>query len=386
MHGVWIMNTKVNSTDPAGITGEAYHGVLLFLVSFGIVGNISVIVWRCFLRESRYSLLSALIISLAAADLLFCMHFLFQEVLLFRIVFIGDKGNHTFTNVDEAFCLSSTFTFFVSTNSAVLTTGGIAANTLFTLKGLQPRRAFILFITVCWIFSLSIASAATSTLSDFFESANASTWVMSSNSYSLRIAYGCMGDINMMLFPAIACSLNAAVTVSCIVLYGCVIRTVKSVDFKIENSGVRALQVRLTIIVLLNIVCWWPANVLYWYSYSRKKNVFNGELGPKASEPTLLCAALVSAANPIIYTIASRKFFRCLCCKPHSGQSSDPLIVHNDMDKACCCKLFGRRKSDVGRIRYLATETNETEKSSLFPETDIKVQMEITLGFTDSSD
>ena len=101
---------KINGTESVvGVTGGAYHGVLLFLVSFGIVANISVIVWRCSVKESRYSLVSALIVSLATADLLYCIHFLLQETLLFPIAFSGENGNRTFTDVDETVCLTSTF-------------------------------------------------------------------------------------------------------------------------------------------------------------------------------------------------------------------------------------------------------------------------------------
>ena len=378
---------KINGTESVvGVTGGAYHGVLLFLVSFGIVGNISVIVWRCSVKEARFSLLSVLIVSLATADLLYCIHFLFQEVLLFPIAFSGENGNRTFTDVDESLCLTSTFMFFLSCNLAVLTAVGIAANTLLILKGNQRSHTLVLFMVLCWILSFSVAAAATWKLKEFFDKNHSSSWILSSDSFSLRIIYGCMGDVNMMLFPVIGCSLNAAATVVCIIIYGCVVRTLQKVRFGVENSELKVLQVRLSIIVLLNVVCWWPADVLYLYSYTRHKNVFNGELSPRVSEPALLFTALVSAANPVIYTIASRKFFRCLCqclfcrrgcCKQRTAQLIEPLIPYDDKDtarcSAFCSKLFSRRKSDFGGgLRYVSTETNETEESSLFSETDTK--------------
>ena len=383
----------VNSTDSVvGVTGGAFHGFMLFLVSFGIVGNTSVIVWRCSVKESRFSLLSSLIVSLATADLLYCIHFLFQEALLFPIVFSGETGNHTFTNVDETLCLSSTFTFFLSCNIAVLTAAGIAAYTLLTFRGGKQRsHALVLFMVLCWILSFSVAAAATWKLKEFFDKNHSSSWVFSVDLFSLRIIYGCMGDFNMMLFPAIVCSLNAAVTVVCIIIYGCVVRTLRKIHFVVENSEVKVLQIRLSIIVVLNVVCWWPADVLYWYSYTRHKNVFNGELSPRASEPVLLFTAITSAVNPVIYTIASKKVFRCLyqclfrgCkrdfCKRRTVQLLEPLIPYNDNDRGrcctCCsnCKLFGRRKSDFGvMVYYVSTESNKTEEESLFPETEVKI-------------
>ena len=136
----------------------------------------------------------------------------------------------------------------------------------------------------------------------------------------------------------------------------------------------------------------YTADVLYWYSYTQHKNVFNGELSPRATEPGLLFAALISAANPVIYTIASRKYFRYLCqcllcrpecCKQRTAQLIEPLIPYDDRDttrcSACCSKLFGRRKSGFGgEVRYVSTETNETEESSVFPETDDQIHVDIT--------
>ena len=258
---------KINGTESVvGVTGGAYHGVMLFLGSFGIVANISVIVWRCSVKESRYSLLSARIVSLATADLLYCIHFLLQETLLFPIAFSGENGNRTFTDVDETVCLASTFMGFLSCNLAVLTAGGIAAITLLTLKGKQRSHAFVLFMVLCWILSFSVAAAATWKLKEFFDKNHSSSWILSSDSFSLRIIYGCMGDVNMILFPVIACSLNATATVVCIIIYGCVVRTLQKVRFGMENSELKVLQVRLSIIVLLNVVCWWPACRVYIYT------------------------------------------------------------------------------------------------------------------------
>jgi hypothetical protein len=384
---------KTNSTESVvGITGGAYHGIMLFLVSFGIVGNTSVIVWRCFLKESRYSLLSALIVSLAAADLLYCMHFLFQEALLFQIVFTGESRNHTFTDVDESLCLVSTFMTFLSANSAVLTTAGIAANTLLSLKGYQRSRSLVLYIVFCWAFSLSIATAATLKLRAFFDTAHASSWILSSESYSLRIVYGCMGNFNM-IFPVITCSLNAAVTVVCIIIYSCVAHRLEKFRNAVRGSELRALQIRLSIIVLLNVICWWTADALYLYSYTRSKNMLNGQLSPKASEPALLFTALVSAVNPIIYTIASTKFYRCLCreCyKRRTVQLTDSLIPSEGNDtvavECCCCccyKLFRQKEIDSGEVIYLSAptgyETNNTETESLCSEIDVEEQEETRL-------
>ncbi|XP_062509046.1 sphingosine 1-phosphate receptor 3-like [Corticium candelabrum] len=368
------MATTNNATSPVkGITEKAFHVSLWILLATGITANAFVILWRCCRKSSGFCFLSVFIVSLAVADLLFCCHFMLQEVLLVGVVFNEDRRNQTFSQVDGHVCLASTFTFYVSCNAVALTATGIAFYTLLAMRGKKTDKALSVFIVICWVVSSALAGWGTSRLNTHFTDHQVHR-NMSSEMYSLNIMFGCMGDVNMIIVPTIIASLNFASSTICSALYLLVCSTLRKstvVDF--ENAELKHLKVRLAIIALMNLVGWWPACALYWYSIISGNNVFNGRLDPDITKPAFLLAVTVSATNPVIYTIASRpllKFLRRICCVCLNGGSEErrPFLVryfvlNREVDTRwrTCCGLKCER-------REMTTMSNDTDQSSLFPE------------------
>ena len=132
------VTVKMNNdtTSIAGVTSRAYHTIMWILVTAGLLGNLVVLVWRCSKKESRDSLISVLIISLAIADLLFCCHFLLEEVMLAKTVFASHQENLAIymSTTDERLCFSVLFLVGVSANAIMLTAVAIALATLFSFR------------------------------------------------------------------------------------------------------------------------------------------------------------------------------------------------------------------------------------------------------------
>ena len=290
------------------------------------------------------------------------------------VVFNGDHRNQTFTRVDAHVCLASTFTFYVSCNASAFTATGIAVYTLFAVKGRKSDKVLSVFIVICWAVSVALAGWGTSHLKVFLEDHKLDRDIPS-DIYSLDVMFGCMGDRNMIIVPSIIASLNFVAATVCCVLYLMVCSTLRKTVVSFENTELKHLKVRLAVIALMNVFCWWPACVLYLYSTISGKTVFEGSVDPDITIPAFLLAATVSAANPVIYTFASRgllKFVRRVCavCVKRGAEERRPFLVEEfadgDVQAPDCCRW-------KYQIRELPTVTNETEQSSLFSDSTNRV-------------
>ena len=326
-----------NDTKSIGVTSLAYHTTMWVLVIAGLLGNVMVLVWRCSRKESRHSLLSVLIISLAFADLLFCCHFLLQEVMLANLVFGSNQENVTsnVTTLDKRLCLSTLFLLDVSANAIMLTAVAIALATFFSFRlHRYGNRIVIGFLAISWMYCLAFGGVVVSSTYQVLTTKRA----LDVNEFSLFVVYECTGsfrDKNKNPFPipspVIITTLNAVCSVVVAVVYiylWCKIRKRDESFTHSRNHQITHFRIRLTIISGLNLLCWWTGSFLYCYFFIKARSVFHGTLSPVITEPSLLIAAATSAANPIIYTIASKRFFKVArrACRFFSWHRNEELL------------------------------------------------------------
>ena len=181
------------------------------------------------------------------------------------------------------------------------------------------------------------------------------------------------------IYPVIATAINA---LSSLLLPGiyiylcCKIRRVNRNLDNYQRQEIDRFRIRMTAISILNLVCWWPLCILHFVSLARR-----GVDPPFVYvEPFFIFLAAVSAANPIIYTIASRRFFstaRYACknsflCHRCNGERKHVLRLPGEIintNRAYCtsCGLLPcpcPKKADVEL--YYSLTSGETGETSLF--------------------
>ncbi|XP_062509048.1 uncharacterized protein LOC134185283 [Corticium candelabrum] len=365
------------------ITSQTFHIFVWLFVVAGVVGNVLVVSWRCSRKESRSQILSILIVSLAVADLVWCCHYLVQEVMMLKVITTAGNRNETisFTIQDTALCLISTFLSFASCNAIMTTAVGIALHTFFTFGGYRRRNVIVYtFLSISWVSSLAMAASATVDINRL--TVKHRETAMSLNRFSVTVMVGCMQGRHV--YPVFVTSVNAAASVVCFVVYSRLLYKLKTANLDFVNAELKHLQIRLTIVVLVNVIIWWPPCILYWYSYFRGKTVFNGKLNLNAVMAIMMSNVLITAIDPLIYTMVSTRFTRMIrracvgmCC--HGNNERRILIeLESELDASRCtclttCWLIRRIRSKVGRARGARstgsmTYTDPTGSSSLFPE------------------
>lgn len=383
-----------NGTHPntiTGVTSWAYHIPMWILVTAGILANLLVIVWRCSRKGAGTHLLSIVIVSLAIADLCFSCHFLLQEVMLAYPVFGSRNPNKTFSldGMNEKLCLSIAFFAYVSGNVITLMAVAIAIYSVFTFHSCRWATAFIkCFVLLSWIIGFIVGGIITWDFKQHYSFLLKSDFDL--EQFSLIVIYGCHGASEhgsalSTYYPIILTTVNAVFSVIVIVLYIYLWRTLGR-HFNTDNSGsleASHFRIRLMIISGLNMLCWWPASVIYWVVMEKNESVYDGSFSPVVSEPSLLIIAAVSVANPIIYTIASKRFFaiarrackRRLCSRCcNRDRMRLPLLpagTTEEIDPGCCGMCCRKRVSQQRlfvEIQIPEEATEETEKTGLFTE------------------
>ena len=359
------------SNDTKSITGAtslAYHTTIWILAIAGLLGNLLVLVWRCSRKESRYSLTSALISSLAFADLLFCCHFLLQELMLVNIVFANDQENITIhvSTTDEHLCFSILLFGSMSGMAIMLTSVAIALATLlsFHLKR-YGKRMILCFLVISWMFCLAISGLAVWNIRPSYQAM--AKHVSDVTTFSLFVVYGCTGSntADWNPFPIIGSTVNAMASLVVAVIYvylGCKIRKQGQSFGPSKSQEISHFRIRLAIISGLNLLCWWPACFIYLFTDAKNLSVVRGTISPAASEPMLAIIAAVSVANPIIYTIASKRFLMvaqrartCCLCFRRRNEEWLPVVGPSDARVLVC---------------HPESVTENTDETSLFPEVD----------------
>jgi hypothetical protein len=166
---------------------------------------------------------------------------------------------------------------------------------------------------------------------------------------SLLVIFGCVDSSNSENFHygSIATTANALASLVVSVLYFYLWMKLRKSHLGFRQSGnkeVNYLRIRLIVISILNLFCWLPVSSVYLYLIAKNETVSIGPgvhtVSPVIAEPLLILTAVVSVANPVIYTVATKPFFRCVY-------------------SMCCCNKKKRPET-----------IEDTEVSSLFTESD----------------
>ena len=124
-------------------------------------------------------------------------------------------------------------------------------------------------------------------------------------------------DFNYFLidlpWATLLASLQTVLTLTCAFLYIflCLKLRTRAVNVT-GRSDMHKLHLRLSVIVVLNTLCWIPVTVLHWitvYDYNLKK------VSSWLNDSTAACVLLISISptvNPLIYTFTGKNFFHSM--------------------------------------------------------------------------
>ena len=371
----------------SGLTSRPYHILMWIFLSSGILGNILVLFWRLSKKELRYSILSLLIVSLAAADLLWCFHFLIQEAMLFRPLFLprtNDNESFSFDGSNRGLCLAITFLTYVSCGAAMLTAVAIAMHTFCALLCNRHQRLIVIYTILSWTGAVSVAAAALVVRWTNWYDPNQAQFrePMPLNLFSLTIVYGCIAMDEMLLFPVVVTTVIAVSSLVIVAIYFtlCIRLGLTGNGSSYQNSEVTTLKIRLGVIAVINVVGWWPTCIIYWYAFLTNTTVFNGKLAPSYTEIPLLLTAAVSAVNPVIYSVKVVRICRVVLrvfgfsCTFGNGDKRDRNVTDTGdhstrllSKTSCCCCVSGC--CSTRRYPYrMSSLSDSTQEESLFPE------------------
>ena len=365
--------------DLIGVTSWSYHISMWILVAAGIIGNGLVIVWRCSRKESKLSLLSVLIVSLALADLCFCSHYLLQEVMLASPIF--GSHNQTSFKADERFCLCVKFLANASVCAIMLLVLAITLYAFFTLQQYRCAKPFIAgFVCCSWIVCLVTGAVSTWQLKDsgIGQILNSR---MELRQLSLIVVFDCVdadSSRGASSITVILTTMNAVSSLVVTVLYACVWIKFRKSAFNLSHSATQEIlhfRIRLTVISALSLLCWWPVCIVYWLTVFKDLHVYDGTFTAVA-QPILVFTAATTVANPIIYTLATKRFFKAvgLAWKGYRSRRNElRLLIPPIMEEAghqygLGCRLFSCQRKELVVVVHPETATEETDDTSLFTE------------------
>ncbi|XP_062504583.1 uncharacterized protein LOC134181339 [Corticium candelabrum] len=314
MRNVW------NSTVLVGSTSVEYHITMWIVATAGMAANALVLLFICCNKRSRSGLLSGLIVSLAVANFGLACHFVLQEVMLLSPLFLESESELTFTKTDEVLCGLVSFLTFVSANAVMFTAVGIAL--FLFLQQQWGLRLLAGSMIIAWVVCLVFAGAA---VGYFRIRASFLPEEMERDAYSLVVVYACqtasVPSNKGYRFSIMITAVNAAcsLVVGSIYVYMlCKTRIGEGATVTTENPT--NWKLRLVVISIMNVICWWPALVLYAIPFATGRSVYNGTFPPHYSEPVVMLVAAVTVANPVLYVImsgpfatAARRFRRRVC-------------------------------------------------------------------------
>ena len=110
-------------------------------------------------------------------------------------------------------------------------------------------------------------------------------------------------------------SQSAVLTLSCVVLYLLVCLKVRRLPSQTGRSDTQNLQWRLSVIVVLNTLCWIPIAVLHWMIAFTDVYSTGGTSVDWTNDSTAASVLLISispAVNPLIYTLTGKNFLHSI--------------------------------------------------------------------------
>ncbi|XP_062523762.1 uncharacterized protein LOC134198365 [Corticium candelabrum] len=342
-------------------------------VSMGTIGNVLVVVWRLAQkRDQRTSLLSILIIMLAVSDFLYCVHLLLLETLVAESYQGQKKTLGQISSTSGHVCIASGCLSFFSCFIAQWATFNIAdysfdAVTEWSSRSccsLVRKRNLLIIITFQVLVVIAVTYFAALAYYDYtkvwdynnFTSPIEQTqvyircaWIQSNGLSYCRSSTGSAKESIfgkckfshwiVSYFGGLIAISNTIITLGCVVFYIVLCLTLRRQAFianVTQESDRHKLQWRLSVIVLLNALCWIPVTVLHWTSIIDVSKSWSND----STTANILLISISPVVNPLIYTFAGKSFShsirrywrRIKCYLSPRRNSSNYNDVHRDED------------------------------------------------------
>ena len=326
------------------------------LLSIGLIGNVLVLMWRLSQkRDQRTSPLSILILTLAGSDFLYCVHLL----LLKSLMADSKQGQDILEQISSrCVCTVSGALSLLSCCTAQWTIFIIAIYSLQTMNkwcsrcccSLIKKRNVLIAITcqmlvvgsgislLIYVFLYhfprvdigSYQHLRNNMFSNFSrreqitEIFGRCAWAQTNGfaycynntrrqSYTIYKGIECTGHVDTLLtLGIILASHNSILAFASVVLYLllCIrLRRAASQVNLTERSDIHKLQWRLSVIILLNALCWIPVTAVIWTT-----TIVNNSDSWKndSTAASVLVISISPAVNPLIYTFIARNFLHSI--------------------------------------------------------------------------
>ena len=314
-------------------------------VSMGTIGNVLVVVWRLAQkRDQRTSLLSILIIMLAVSDFLYCVHLLLLETLVAESYQGKKKTLEQISSTSGHVCIASGCLSLFSCFTAQWATFNIADYSFDAVSewssrsccSLVRKRNLLIIITFQVLLVVAVTGFAGIEYyvnieiwdSNNFTSLTEQTkvyiqcaWIQSNDLSYCRSSTGSAKESRLgkctsspwviSYFGGVIAISNTIITLGCVVFYIALCITLRRQAFVAnvtQGSDRHKLQWRLSVIVLLNALCWIPVTVLHCMSIIDVSKSWSND----STTANILLISISPVVNPLIYTFAGKSFLHSI--------------------------------------------------------------------------
>ena len=394
-------------------------------------------------RDQRSSPLSILIIMLAVSDFFYCVHLLLLESLVTESHL---RQQRLWEQVSMRYvCIASSVLSWVSCLTAQFATFNIAVYLIQAINGWCSRcycslvRKRVVVITIiCQVIFVVASILSIFTVFHYFHLQFPfapleydSSWIYNA-SYSRReqiteifgrcalvescnfvvcvnetesVSHGnytivtndldgisCAVEVDSSQYlGAAVSSLCSLLTSSYVVLYLIVCLTVRRRASRrnvTRTSDTQKFQWRLSVIVLINIICWIPTTALHWsgiYVVSYLDSVSESRLLNNTTAASVLLISIRPAVNPLIYTFTGknflhsiRKFCRRMKCSISVRRNSSNY--HDDhirgIERCSCISCIKCVHRDEENDAETFTSDSSFDQNGLFPSAKASSELE----------
>ncbi|XP_062520896.1 uncharacterized protein LOC134195827 [Corticium candelabrum] len=331
------------------MASKPFHVFLWFMVALMLLGNVVVVVWRCTRPSSqRNSSLSTIIVNLAAVDFLYGLHLVLIGSALVRPVFglSSDTRLDSSPPISHPLCFAAYFISCVSCGGQTVAIASIAAYSFLSLnvrfQSTNIYKNFFVVGSTLTQWCLAVALSFYSTLASVWEV----PWTVGNsttqNPRNVEIYYVLTQcSFAGTLSPSIAVLATTVLTVVCVAVVLYIAFIVKAVYNLILKRRQRQpvgeskfLMIRLCLIVAVNILCWGPPQILYYFGKKKVSNVdmlLDDKYYRTITEATIVLLSIPPALNPLLYTIVTKPFLNVLKRLCKSG--NDRMRVMSTMSE-----------------------------------------------------
>ena len=134
-----------------------------------------------------------------------------------------------------------------------------------------------------------------------------------SDCYALDKTFALDSTSAALLIGSIVPFLGTVLTLTCAILYICFWITLRARAANLTGrSDMHKLRWRLSVIVLLNTLCWIPVAIIHWISFPEIISEGNYEWNNNITAATVLLISISPAVNPLIYTFTGKNFLHSI--------------------------------------------------------------------------